>query len=172
MDGNILDGAITLVGRTDPYAGTLNAGITIERVTIDNPATGESFILQGEAEVTINDSGSARITENSTTTDNSTGKIYRFENLVANLSGLNDSPFVYTMAGRYYDSDHGYFTVSTPVAFEMSAYDPRPYTGVMLLVSDDGSKTRLTIIDTDAYVVDADTNGDGEYDWTSGVRHG
>lgn len=75
---------------------------------------------------------------------------------------------------RYYDPQYGYVLVSTTTPFEVYYYDRWPSKGVLVLEGSLGSagnstKIRLEAIPPDLCQVKADTNGDGNYDWDSGV---
>ncbi len=83
-------------------------------------------------------------------------------------SGYIDQNF----SGQYYDSEYGYATVSTPTPFRIMSGSSYPSAGVMLAVGAEGSaggstKARLTASST-GYIIEADTNGDGTYDYNSG----
>lgn len=80
----------------------------------------------------------------------------------------------FTISGTYYDHDHGYVSVSTTTPFILySGYD-HPSQGVLIIdgrtgIAGGSTKARLTAITASTYRVEADTNGDGSYDWNSGT---
>ncbi len=83
-------------------------------------------------------------------------------------SGYIDQDFL----GQYYDSEYGYATVTTPTPFRIMSGSSYPSAGEMLAVGAEGSaggstKARLTASST-GYTIEADTNGDGTYDYNSG----
>jgi uncharacterized protein (DUF2141 family) len=85
-------------------------------------------------------------------------------------SGYTD----FTISGLYYDPDHGYVTVSTTTPFRLYAVNSNPSQGVLIIdgrtgIAGGSTKARLTAISAGTYRVEADTNGDGSYDWNSGT---
>lgn len=128
-----------------------------------------SFTARGSYEVTAL-SGSTTIKGNEWTRDNSTGKVYRFENVV--ITTTNDSNSVgIRISGRFYHPDHGYATASTPEPLRIYTGDFWPTSGVFLLEGQVGAaggstKARMTAIDSANYMIEADTDGNGGYDFT------
>jgi hypothetical protein len=74
---------------------------------------------------------------------------------------------VISLSGRYYDPDFGYVDVSTTIPFILDYDAEWPISGE-LLCSGAGSAAILTVIDATSYIVDADRNGDGVYEYNVG----
>ena len=78
------------------------------------------------------------------------------------------------VSGKYYDSDYGYVTITTLTPLCIYYNDSFPSDGVFVITGDTGigggsTKAQLTVLSSTTYQVEADTNGDGTYDWNSGV---
>jgi hypothetical protein len=100
--------------------------------------------------------------------DNYTGKTYRVENFtiaIWDYGNLGE----FTISGRFYDPDYGYITISTPLNFGIMSYNSYPHQGEMVIHGGNGTKARLRVIDSNYCTVEADTDGDGTYDWSSGT---
>lgn len=99
--------------------------------------------------------------------DGTTGKVYWVNNYSMTIEGD-----YYEMSGRYYDPDCGYVDVSTITPFyNVSDW---PTEGILVVTGDIGSEggstiARLKALSSTIYMIEADTNGDGSYDWSSGV---
>ena len=74
----------------------------------------------------------------------------------------------YWWSGRYYDLDEGYVVVSTDSPFRVYDGDDWPSEGVLVVTGDGSTKARLTVLTSTTFRVEADTDGDGSYDFDSG----
>lgn len=81
-----------------------------------------------------------------------------------------------TISGRVYDSVEGYVDITTPVAMNIVnlATDLYPTTGQIILTGDVGAvggatTVRVTAQSSTTVLIEADTTGDGVYDYSSGV---
>ena len=83
---------------------------------------------------------------------------------------------IYSGGGRYYNSELGYFDLSVEETVHINDDEVFPASGIMILTGTEGSqgsntKIRLTFISATEFSVDADTDGDGEYDdYSSGTQ--
>jgi hypothetical protein len=104
--------------------------------------------------------------------DHTTGKVFWINPFNMTLSRASD--YVdFQVSGRYYHPDYGYVDISTPTAFRIYSDSTWPSQGVLILdgktgIAGGSSKARLTAISATAYMVEADTDGDGAYEWNSG----
>ena len=76
------------------------------------------------------------------------------------------------LTGRYFDPDYGYadFTSSTPL--KIYDVDMFPSEGIFILDGANGivggsTITRFTALNNTSYMIEADTTGDGAYDYKS-----
>ena len=105
--------------------------------------------------------------------DNNTKKVYKVKDYIMTLTEEVDYVDV-EISGTYYDPDYGYVTVATTTPLRIYWGDTYPSAGVLVVTGNTGTaggstKARLTALSSTTYQVDADTNGDGIYDWNSGV---
>jgi hypothetical protein len=100
--------------------------------------------------------------------DNSTGKVYWANDYSITL--VEESGYVeFEISGRYYDPDYGYVDFHTETPFHIDDGDEWPSAGVLIVEGEGGTEARLTALSSTTYIVDVDTDGDGTYDWDSGV---
>jgi hypothetical protein len=77
------------------------------------------------------------------------------------------------VSGRFYDSDYGYVDLETEESIIINEGDDYPSSGVVVLTGELGTaggatKARLTALSASLCQVEADTTGDGTYDYQSG----
>jgi len=111
---------------------------------------------------------SAYVLMNLAARDNLTGKTYLLDNFRISIQDWGYYA-AFDISGRYYDHDDGYVTMATPIAFAIMSYSSYPYTGQFIVYGRNGTKARITAINASYCVVDADTDGNGTYDWSSGM---
>ena len=105
--------------------------------------------------------------------DNKTIKVCWVNNFSLTLSaGSNYVDF--QVSGRYYHPDYGYVNISTPTSFRIYSGSQWPSQGILILdgktgIAGGSTRAKLTVISSTNYQVEADTNGDGTYDWNSGT---
>lgn len=122
---------------------------------------GDSFTLEGS--IDYNYSPQDTITMEMFLRDNGTGKVYRVNNYVMTMSeGLGYVQFA--VSGRFYDPDYGYVDISTYAPFRINVGQDLPSQGELLLAGKNGTKARLKVNSPTTFIVEADTDGDGEYD--------
>ena len=77
------------------------------------------------------------------------------------------------MEGRFYHPTFGYVDLTTPLDVVTDVSDIMPVSGELMLVGEKGSaggatKARLVFMAAGKFRVEADTNGDGIFNWDSG----
>lgn len=95
--------------------------------------------------------------------DNNRNETYKYENVTYNYTEYSNYT-QFTFTGRFYHEDYGYVNMSTLSPFTVSIYDYWPTTGTALAEGQNGTKSKLTIIDSSSFRVTADTDGDGAFD--------
>ncbi len=100
--------------------------------------------------------------------DNTLNKTAWLNNLIM-ASTKESADSLITMNGRYYDPDSGYIDLSTESPLVILTGDENPSAGVLVAMGRNNTKARLTALSSTTYKVEADTNGDGVYDWDSGT---
>jgi hypothetical protein len=109
--------------------------------------------------------------------DNRTGKVYSFVNCIMDAWDGDDTGGEHTYAtltGRFFDPDHGYVDLTTPDPIKIYWDDKFPSAGILEADGANGTaggstKARLTAISDTSCRVDADTNGDDTFDYSSGT---
>ncbi len=104
--------------------------------------------------------------------NNKDGKVYWVDYSINLWKALNYMEV--NASGKYYHPGYGYVVVSTPTNLRIYSGNDWPSQGVLILDGKTGSaggstRARLTVISSTTYQVEADTNGDGIYDWNSGI---
>lgn len=100
------------------------------------------------------------------------GEVFWVNNYTITFTeGWDYIDFRLTGSCRYYDPQYGYVAVRTTTPFRVYDFDEWPSQGVLIItgsVGNGGNNTlgRLTAIDSSLCRIEADTNGDGFYDWT------
>jgi len=99
--------------------------------------------------------------------DKTTGKIYWAKEYHIEIYRYADRIEV-DISGRYYHPDHGYVEVSTVEVFVIHDGDDWPTSGILLMLGANNTRVRLTVIDETFCRIEADCDGDGNYEWNSG----
>jgi hypothetical protein len=165
-DGVTFSGQTTFSGKVDVTTKNLlyfSFNITELTCSCDNA----SFTLKGNIAFDFS-SHPYKITMNIYLKDNSTGKEYKVENYTITITD-GGSYVDLVITGKYFDPDHGYVNISTPSQLRINGDDNWPSQGEFLCTGNNGTKARLVALSNEQYRVQADTNGDGSYDYDSGV---
>jgi hypothetical protein len=101
--------------------------------------------------------------------DNDTNKVYWIHNYSTNIT---EGPGYVEIEifGTFYDPDHGFIRITTQEAFVVDDDDDWPKSGILICEGENNTKARLTALSAFTYRVEADTDGNGTYDWDSGIR--
>jgi len=164
--GVTLSGSMGLSGQVSIYTGDiLKMTLTFNNLTGTSYA--ESATLSGS--ITADVTGTpAYMVMNFAERDNYTGKTYRAENFTIAIWDYG-SYGEFSISGKFYDPDYGYITISTPLNFVILSYNTYPHQGELVVYGGNGTKARLRIISSYYCTVEADTDGNGTYDWSSGT---
>jgi len=132
----------------------------------------DSFTLDGNISFD-NTISPATMTMTMLLKDNNTGKVYKVEGYTMTLTEEVNYVDV-EVSGTYFDPDYGYVSISTTTPLCIYYGDDYPSDGVIVVTGNTGiaggsTMARLTALTSTTYQVEADTNGDGTYDWDSGV---
>ena len=172
-DGVKISGGVSFSGQADVNTGDL-LKFTFSFNSLTGTSGSDSFTLNGNisCDVTVSP---ATITMTMLLQDNSTGKVYWVQNYTMTVTeGANYVDI--ELSGRYYDPDYGYINITTTTPFRIYDVDDYPSDGVLVVTGNTGigggsTMARLTALSSTTYQVEADTNGDGSYDWDSGVLY-
>jgi hypothetical protein len=162
-DGTTLDGSAS-------FSGTMNVESSefIEATfTFDN-LSGDDLTLDGT--IFIDFTGTPDVlTFNGYTQDPVTEKVCRIKNYVITIDDSNAGYVETEMSGTFYFPDYGYVTLSTPETLMIFDGDEWPYSGILVVEGKDNTKAKITAINELTCTVEADVDGDDDYEWDSGV---
>ena len=177
-NGLTLHGPITFSGTFDLNKLTfINMFMTANNVTSSNGV--ETVTISGDMDTVFHDGLplSLTFTINSLIKYSSTSKVYKLQDYQMIITDGTDGEgdFVQVvLTGKYYDPDYGYVDITTPNPLKIYFLDMFPSEGIVILDGENGSvggstKARFTAINDTSYMVEADTTGDGVYDYNSGA---
>jgi hypothetical protein len=110
------------------------------------------------------------MTMNVNVKDNTDGKVYWMDNYF--ITDIYYDTYDETeISGNFYSPDYGYVTLSTQEAFITLDEDDYPSQGILIATGAGGTTARLTVLSATTYHVEADTNGDGTYEYDSGTLY-
>ena len=174
-NGEAMNGSMMITGTMDQ--SFLQGTATFENLSVTLVATNESTTTTGNILYSLDlNTIDISMTINMLVQDNATNKVYKAENLLITISNMTSYSTNFSMSGKLYDPDYGYSVINTEQDFYLILSDNAPSDGIMVItgangVSGGSTKARLSIIDQYSYHVEADTNGDGSYDYDSGVLY-
>lgn len=165
-----LDGTLVLTGRfdsqNDTAEGSMNISFDAFRVRYANDfdyTVSGTMTMEGEGQEAV-------FTADATIKDQLTGITSKVEDYVLDMT-IESSNMIYTVAGSFLHSKYGKVTISTEEAFRQQVFAEHPSDGIMMIEGTEGTKSRLTILDSSSYMIEADLNGDGTFEWNSGTLH-
>ncbi|MFC1863916.1 hypothetical protein ACFL1Z_08200, partial [Thermodesulfobacteriota bacterium] len=125
----------------------------------------------GEIDIDISGS-SLLLTMDMLIQNNNINRVYKIENYQMSITERIGHTELY-VNGRFYDSDYGYVDLTTTSVLLIYNYDDYPYSGQIVITGENGidggpTKARLTALSDTQCQVEADTTGDGLYDYDSG----
>ena len=169
-DGVTISGSVSFSGQVDVITeDLLRFSFTFNALT--GTSGSDSFTLSGYISCDLTVSPATMIMT-MLVQDNSTGKVYWVKDYTMTVT--EGATYVdIEFSGTYYDPDYGYVVLNTPTPFRIYDGDEWPSDGVLVVTGNTGiaggsTMARLTVLSSTTYQVEADTNGDGSYDWDSG----
>jgi hypothetical protein len=165
-EGVIESGSAGFSGQMDLVTKDMNLDFTYTNFTQ----------TEGNDSETMN--GTASFVSTLTTETITAKDLYVHDNTLNKTAWLNNfvitsteesADSLITLNGRYYDPDYGYIDLSTESPGVILTGDENPSAGVLVGKGRNNTKARLTALTSTTYKVDADTDGDGVYDWNSGT---
>jgi len=166
-----ISGAASFSGRVDLNTEELiEFSFSFDSITVTSGS--DSFTLDGDISFD-NTVSPATMTMTMLLKDNNTGKVYKVEDYIMTLTELASYVDV-EVSGTYFDPDYGYVSISTTTPLRIYYGDDYPSDGVIVVTGNTGiaggsTMARLRALTSTTYQIEADTNGDGVYDWDSGV---
>jgi hypothetical protein len=174
---NYCDSNVTLNGNTN-FSGTINTTSgEFENITLSfdylksNDPTG-SYIFDGSYSIDFINPSRFTLSMDMYLQDGSTKDVYWIKNYLLDVEDYG-SYVSMNLSGQFYNPHYGYVTLTTQQNLIVGYYDQNPSSGVIIVVGENGisagpTMARLTCFPNDIFQVEADTDGDGLYDWVSG----
>lgn len=170
-DDMTISGEMTALGQFNAATqGFTSLTMTYDALSFIEDDTSMTF----DGTVVIVPSGTVlTITLDAKMKDNNTGEVYWYENFVLTYTEATTYD-QFSISGRFFEPNHGYVNLNTTTAFITNTDEDYPSQGVLVTTGAAGSeggstKAMLTALSSSTYNVQADTNGDGTYDYDSGV---
>jgi hypothetical protein len=171
------ESGITLNGTTS-FSGIIDVGLrrvescTVSFNSITGTSSSESITMGGEVYLAVS-GATTMITMDMMVRDNIDGRVCKIENYQMDVTDWGTYAEI-TLNGRYYDPDYGYVDLETTEAFLISDANDYPHAGQLVLSGENGiaggpTRARLTALSATECQVEADTDGDGIYDYDSGA---
>ena len=166
--GVTLNGTEALSGQVDTTTGDLmNASTSFQGLSVSD-ATGSATLSGTETLELTNDGLNITQTIDVVLRDNADGKTYWINNyrLDLSLSNLTIPDIDISSSGRFYDPEQGYVEIvtQTPLHIPNGAEDAS--SGVLVFLGAENSSARLTVNGDGTYLIEADADGNGSYEWS------
>ena len=160
-----LSGNAEFSGQLDINSGDfLNFQLSINMVTLKSG--NRNYTMDGDISFDMSDT-SFTASLDMLMKDNNSGQVYWANNYKLNTS--EDVDFLdISLTGRFYHPAHGYVDLSTINMFRTCNSYEWPSSGQLQIVGKEDTKASLVVGSEYFFQVIADTNGDGEYNYSSG----
>jgi hypothetical protein len=171
-DGVTLSGSSDVSGEVDlEWGDIISLSLSFDSLTVT--VAGDSFTAKGSIAYDGLQTPLVHVDIDLLMRDNSAEKVYWANNYYLRISKGPDYIDFY-MIGRYYDPDYGYADFESTTEFRVYDGEDWPSIGVLIIegekgLAGDSTKAKLIAISAISYRVEADTDGNGTYDWDSGV---
>ena len=159
--GVIISGTARATGTADPDTGNI---ITITFWFDD--LTDGTMTMDGEMSMDFSDPPFVCTIE-CLLKDKTTGKVYWAKEYDLEIYEYPNRIEV-DISGKFYHPDHGCVEVSTEEVFIIYDGDEWPTFGILLMLGANNTAVRLRAIDDTYCRIEADCDGDGNYEWNSG----
>lgn len=166
------DGYVTLDGDTSfrgwldsPESFRITFTFVLVRSTTPDGATTISGDVYVDASASIQ-----RVTMNLRQRDDGTNKVSWLEHYASSSIFAGDH-VEGGLVGRFHDPDRGFVDLSTGAPFRTYAGSVWPSQGVLLLHGRAGGRVKLEFVSSATFRVSADKDGDGVFEFDSGLTH-
>lgn len=167
--GAKLNGTMDLSGNFDATEQIEYINASFKSFTITEEE--DSFSLGGQVSFHFGES-SDQITMNLVFYDHESSETFKMEDYQMTITYELQSSYVerIVVSGKYYNPLNGYISFSTQTPLIYNEDDDYPSLGLFLCQGKNNTKALLTFLSPAYYQVEADTNGDNQYDWDSGQQ--
>ena len=163
-DGTIINGSAGFDGRMDVDSGNfIEATFTFDRLS------GGELLLDGEMQIDYAATPNV-ITLNAYGQDPISGAVFWISNYSITIDEYTGFVEI-DMVGTFYHPDFGSVVLTTPVSLVLHDGDEWPESGTIFVNGASDSKAKLIAIDHSTCTVEADGDGDGIYEWNSGIMN-
>jgi len=163
-DGIIVSGETDVDGTFEVSSGVFDTAT----ISFDN-LSDDSHTLDGEISLDFTDTPVVA-TFTAYSEDKQSGQVYWLKNYSINLFELSDRLEI-EIFGTFYHPDNGFVTLTTAETFVVFDEDNWPAAGHLIIQGKSDTKAQLIAIDQLHYRIEVDENGDGIFDWDSGILH-
>ena len=166
--GAVIDGRVNFSGKLDDDESTLSFDATFDALTVR--LCDESMTSTGRMSMSVPFfSPTYDMTVDMLVKDNDSGKVYWINDVAMRVMEASTYTEI-TESGRFYDPDYGFVELTTTSPVRIYDGDFWPSRGVVVVEGSSGlaggsTRARLTMLDSSTYRIQADTNGDGGYDY-------
>lgn len=158
-----IDGSADIKGTFDANFQAISR-ITISFTKLTLTSATYRITLAGSLSWAYNlSAASDTLSINTVLTDLSNNKTYWFKNYEISTN-YGSTSLTQTMSGRYYDPDHGFIDLSTPVPLVAAYGTSWPSQGIVRFSGQSGTWLQISFHSRDL-IIDADTTGGGTSTW-------
>jgi hypothetical protein len=169
--GTTITGAVTFSGTVDVNNDNALLSFSFSFVALTVSSAGDSLTLGGTLSIDTVGSPSTLTLDVFVRYNTDCNPVYWVRDytlIVTEGSGFVDLQ----ISGIFYNPVEGYVTVSTDTPISVNDGDDYPSSGVLIVTGNPGTaggntKAKLTFVSSTTYRVEADTDGDGTYDYNS-----
>jgi hypothetical protein len=162
QDGNTVSGETTVDGTFEASSGVFNTAVLSFGDLAD-----ETHILDGEISMDLTDTPVVA-TFSVYSKDKQSGQVYWLKDYSINLTEFWDRVEI-EIFGTFYHPDNGFVRLETSEPFIVAGEDAWPAAGQLMIQGSGATRARLTAVDPSSYRLEADTTGDGTFDWVSAI---
>ncbi|HOS97342.1 MAG TPA: hypothetical protein PLU54_06770 [Deltaproteobacteria bacterium] len=167
--GARMNGAISFSGSMDLESGEFSLNMTCTNITEVDAELGINVTMTGTVTLQATETSMTMVMD-----------IYMRDNAAAESFLMEDytltmvmDEYEYsaetTISGRLYCSEYGYVTLSTQDTIIVYEFDEYPSQGAFVATGASGSRARLTFISSETYRIEVDEDGNGDYEYDSGI---
>ena len=165
----LINGSATFSGTIDLDSDEFSS-ITIEFDYLEGDDASGSYVFDGTIQMSVQ-SSVIIITINMYLADGTDDYVFWLNNYQMELED-HSTYSTMTISGDFYFPDYGYASLTTEEELVIDNDTGTPSSGVLIVTGENGSaggptRARLTCYSAGQFQVEADTDGDGVYDWTS-----
>jgi hypothetical protein len=168
-EGTVLDGTTAFSGQVNTTTGdVVRFTLSYQSLTMTETASGASATLIGSISLEVSaDTLTLTQTMDMVLIDNVSGKTYWVNNYRLSMSADAGGAYVdLSISGRFYDPDRGYVEIVTDVPLHILAGASDPSSGVLVFLGAGNTSARLTVNGGGSFLIEADADGNGTYEWS------